>query len=359
VDDAPLYLFDSKFVDTAPEAFGSGAFYDPPDVIVSPEDDLFSLLGERDRPEYRWLVHGPARSGSCFHVDPNGTSAWNAVVRGAKRWILFPPDLENPPPGVHPSRDGAVVAQPVTLVEWYAGFYEHAYPGSDSASESSEVSEVSEEDRDPADPDAEGTSPRGGNPSKRVAQKTFLVATRKRTKKKRRKTTTGASRVAVEGTCYPGDVLFVPSGWWHAALNLEETAAVTQNFCSPRTAARVLRFLKSACAGDRLEAVPALVSGLESREQRARLYERFLRVLREKRPDVLLRDDVARVLAGGTAKEANDGNDFGDRNRRDAFEGNDQGNVARLFARANGRGDGEAGDEPEGFTFGFSCVRKR
>jgi len=39
----------------------------------------------------RWLIVGPARSGSSFHVDPNCTSAWNAVVRGSKKWIMFPP----------------------------------------------------------------------------------------------------------------------------------------------------------------------------------------------------------------------------------------------------------------------------
>ncbi|KAG0553571.1 hypothetical protein KC19_12G021800 [Ceratodon purpureus] len=192
-EERPLYIFDSKFAEKSPQL---AADYEVP---VYFREDLFSILGI-ERPDYRWLIAGPARSGSSFHIDPNSTSAWNAVVRGAKKWVMYPPEVV--PPGVFPSPDGADVATSVSITEWFMNFYGE---------------------------------------------------TKKRAEK------------PVECICRAGEVVFVPRGWWHVVINLEESIAITQNFVSRSNILNVLEFLSRPNSQH-------LVSGTKDR---VNLHEKF------------------------------------------------------------------------------------
>jgi len=179
-DESPLYLFDRGFVDKM--QLSVGKLQKCPSYWI-PEcfgEDLFAVLGE-DRPDDKWLIVGPARSGSTFHKDPNATSAWNAVLRGSKYWIMFPSNSSTPPPpGVYVSEDQSEVTSPLSIAEWLLGFHAEA------------------------------------------------------------RKTPGC----VEGVCNEGEVLHVPSGWWHLVVNLDASIAITQNFVPRSHLAGVLSFLK-------------------------------------------------------------------------------------------------------------------
>ncbi|KAI3985017.1 hypothetical protein MKX01_004785 [Papaver californicum] len=181
-EERPLCLFDPKFAEKVPVM---GSDYEVPKYF---REDLFAVLG-KERPDYRWVIIGPAGSGSSFHIDPTSTSVWNAVIKGSKKWVLFPPEVV--PPGVHPSPDGAEVVCPVSIIEW--------------------------------------------------------------------------KRRPVECVCKAGEVIFVPNGWWHLVINLEESIAITQNYVSRGNLLNVLDFLKRPNTSE-------LVSGTTDR---VNLYDKF------------------------------------------------------------------------------------
>jgi hypothetical protein len=56
-------------------------------------------------PANRFLIIGGARTGTPMHIDPNATSAWNTLLVGRKRWVLFPPG-----PSGGPAAEGYVEA---------------------------------------------------------------------------------------------------------------------------------------------------------------------------------------------------------------------------------------------------------
>lgn len=72
-DEDPIYLFDPKFEKHAP------SLQTDYEVPIYFQEDFLAAFGDT-RPYYRWFVIGPTRSGSPFHIDPDCTSAWNALL---------------------------------------------------------------------------------------------------------------------------------------------------------------------------------------------------------------------------------------------------------------------------------------
>ena len=226
-DESPLYLFDRFFVEKMDIEVGkeNNGQYWAPECFG---EDLFAALGNK-RPHSRWLIVGPERSGSTFHKDPNATrsvsyflttrfksdlsSAWNAVLRGSKYWIMFPASPSTPPPpGVFVSEDQSEVTSPLSIAEWLLGFHAEAR----------------------------------------------------------------MSRGCVEGICHEGEVLHVPSGWWHLVVNLSPSIAITQNFVPRNHLTNVLAFLKDK---------PSQVSGFRGDIKNP--YETFVDKLKELHPAML------------------------------------------------------------------------
>lgn len=47
------------------------------------------------------------------------------------------------------------------------------------------------------------------------------------------------------GITFPGECMYVPSGWWHTVINLDDSVALTQNFVPQAKLANTLHFLKN------------------------------------------------------------------------------------------------------------------
>lgn len=117
-----------------------------------------------------------------MHLDPLGTSAWNTSLAGHKRWVLFKEDL------------------PKSIVKG------KQYRGKDYEDES-------------------------------INYFTQILP-------KIRENEDHEQIKLIEFIQYPGETVFVPGGWWHAVINLDDTIAVTQNVMTHNNFDKVWRCVR-------------------------------------------------------------------------------------------------------------------
>lgn len=156
--------------------------YVPPTYFAEGRD-MYNLSEATRKlfPQPRYLIIGGMRSGTNVHIDWRSTSAWNASLCGTKRWVLFPPGIAAETIAAGPDCGRSQRAPPI---DWWLDVY----------------------------------------PRLRAR---------------------GAELGMLELIQSPGEVVYVPHGWWHATLNLSSLAvAVSQNLLLPAAVPSVLPFLK-------------------------------------------------------------------------------------------------------------------
>ena len=132
-------------------------------------------------PRYRWLLIGEKGSGTTVHCDPAGTSAFNALIVGSKRWVFFPPGTPEEDLLVNIPQQGNVNINEIeayTVETWFNSIY-----------------------------------PKLADPSRKDGDSNI------------------GSRMEVIQRA--GEIVYVPAGYLHVVVNLELTVAISQNFGCP------------------------------------------------------------------------------------------------------------------------------
>uniref|UniRef100_A0A7E4UYR7 JmjC domain-containing protein n=1 Tax=Panagrellus redivivus TaxID=6233 RepID=A0A7E4UYR7_PANRE len=163
MDDSPMNVFDAGFGNRSKVRRLLCDVKPLPYFIP----DFYKVSERKKIPPHRWFIIGPRRSGTNIHVDPLGSSAWNALLEGVKLWCLFPP---NTPRHILKPKLG-ITNNPDAAITWFT----QVYP---------------------------------------------LL-------RKRPYCDIYTPTVCLQRA---GEVMYVPSGWWHVVLNTEDTVAITENF---------------------------------------------------------------------------------------------------------------------------------
>lgn len=171
-DDAPLYIFDHRILQKDSVFLDGTALKDEYSTPFPFSHDILACCtGSRFRPlPPAWLLVGSKTSGTPIHDHPL-TVAWNALLTGCKLWAVLPPDIDE------------------DFLQLQLG----------------------PDDVDPCCGDGEEE-----NAFDLSAFDWFLNSGE----------LPASAKIIVQR---PGEVVFVPAGWWHVVLNAETSVALSHN----------------------------------------------------------------------------------------------------------------------------------
>jgi hypothetical protein len=177
------------------------------DHTVAEERDLFQKFPQLAQPNNMMLLWGGAQSRSLLHVDPYNWTGTNGVIYGEKYWKFYPPSFD----GIEGLHGKGETSQGYINTPHYFSPIDawapdiHRYPD-------------------------------------------FLEA----------------EKHCIHGRQGPGEVMLIPSGWWHDAYNPVETFAFSSEFLNPQNYRPALHALitgnpvVAACAVKNNVVVPAV-----------------------------------------------------------------------------------------------------
>ncbi|CAD5115457.1 DgyrCDS4429 [Dimorphilus gyrociliatus] len=170
------------------------------------DEDFFQIFPEDVRPWNAMLLWGTAFSRSSLHIDPYNWTGTNAVIFGRKRWRLYPP-----------GQDHLLNVIPEKFSNFPLDCRKYNSP----------------------------------------------IDTHDKTDKGNLK----ASKAdVIEFDQLPGEILFIPTGWFHQAFNVEETLAISSQVMNRNNYRVVLEEILKVDTIDR-KSLPPEIDSLQPEEQ--------------------------------------------------------------------------------------------
>lgn len=167
----------------------------------------------------RFYLLGARLGGSAWHIDKLNSSFFNTVVSGgAKHWVLLPPDIDAPVGTCAGEADKSHMAQ--------FQFQRSSLPAAPNGSRGYLAHDSF-------------FSPRWRSDQISPWEwwRTWRYIARRRY----------GCRM-LETTVRPGETLFVPPGWWHMVLNLDDNLAISENWVAPSDLAETKAVMRDIVA---------------------------------------------------------------------------------------------------------------